>query len=151
MELTFSWDILCVAIFQTVTLLVINIKLSTLDPVALSFWVGLGSTIVSMILMFIFETIVFPGNLVCNVLLFGHSFLAGLASFCVFVSFSLLPPVKLALIHTLAVVFAFIGQHTAMKSIYPGIFNAFSVVGITTILIGNIIIPARMLWVAQNG
>ena len=120
---------------------IINRKLKDIDGYVTAFWIAVSGVILSLLLSLIFEDVTFPHNIGCFLLLLGHGLSAALATTGNVKSLQYISPVMFTLVGSLQVVFLALAQYTFMKAINPGKRNAVEVVGVITVLIGNVASP----------
>ena len=118
-------------------------KLLEVDGLILVFWGWVIGTVLSGIIMFMFEwDNLYVDWTVKNFLLAsGHGFAA-----CFFTIFNLsankrTSSMVVQLASSLQIVFMLIGQYTVLIDINPGHYNALEIIGVMTILVGSVSVP----------
>ena len=111
------------------------------DAFVICFWVGISGTIVSPLLMLIFEDIIFPTSNVCQLLLFAHALFTVLSTIGYLKALNFINPLLFSLLRTFQIILLCISQYTFMKDINPGKQNLMEVAGILTVFVGIIITP----------
>ena len=116
------------------------------DAFVLCFWVGISGTVVSPLLMFIFEDFVFPTSTACQLLLFGHALFTVLSTIGFLNALYFISPLLFSVIRSFHIILLFISQYTFMKHINPGKHNPMEIAGVLTVFIGIIITPTYELY-----
>ena len=116
------------------------------DAFVICFWVGISGTVVSPLLMFIFEDFFFPTSPVCQLLLFAHGLLTVLTSVGYINALHFINPLLFSLLRSFQVILLCISQYTFMKDINPGKHNLLEITGVLTVFVGIIITPAYELY-----
>ena len=112
----------------------------------IAFWVGISGTVVSPLLMFIFEDFVFPTELVCQLLLLGHAIFTVLATVGFLNALQLINPLLFTLLRSSQIILLCISQYTFMKDVNPGKHNSIEITGVLTVFVGIIITPMYELY-----
>ena len=116
------------------------------DAFVICFWVGISGTVVSPLLMFVFEDSVFPTSPVCQLLLLGHVLTTVSSTIGFLNALHLINPLLFTLLRSSQIILLWISQYTFMKDINPGKHNSIEITGVTTVFVGIIITPTYELY-----
>ena len=117
-----------------------------IDPIVITFWVGISGSVVSPVLMFMFEDIVFPSSTVCQLLLWGHALFTAFATLGYLKSLQYISPLLFALLRSFQIVVLCLSQYTFMKNINAGKDNPAEIAGALIVFVGIIITPMYELY-----
>ena len=109
------------------------------------FWVGISGTVVSPLLMFIFEDFVFPTATVCQLLLLAHALFTVLASVGYINALHFISPLLFSLLRSFQITLLCVSQYTFMNNINSGKQNAAEITGVLTVFVGIVITPTYEL------
>ena len=111
-------------------------------PVVLT-WLSLGDTVISLVCTSVFETFVFPTDLLCAFVVIAHGFLFAFMALSSLCFLNDVPSVDFSLIYTFAVAFMFVFQFTFLKNASPSgtIVNLTAVLGAACVSITTILKP----------
>ena len=112
----------------------------------ISFWVGISGTVVSPLLMFIFQDSVFPTAPMCQLLLLGHAIFTVLSTVGFLNALHLINPLLFTLLRSSQIILLCISQYTFMKDVNPGRQNIIEITGVMTVFVGIIITPTYELY-----
>ena len=108
------------------------------DAFALALWRSLAATLISLILMLIFEEPVWPTDVTCILALFGHALAVSISSLSLLVALKHLSLTITMIVPSLNLVCLVILQYTLMKDIMPAKENWIEVLGAVLSVIGSI-------------